>query len=509
MKENTLRKVSGAAQVTAPEDLIFDPDSITFQPGSLIEWQIVPGTGEAFEIVRPSDGKVVTTERGASADQVDRAVQAARKSHDSGVWADAAPQHRARVFRKWAELVEANTEEFVPLEAAISTRLGGEVATRDIPVSVAMIRYYGELIDKIEGDIYSSAADVWSLGVREPYGVVAAISPWNSPMTIATAKMAPALAAGNAVVLKPSEFTPYAVRRLAQLAIEAGLPAGHLSILLGTGPETGQSLVRHDEVDYVSFTGSTVTGRQVMADAALSGPKPVSLEMGGKGPQVVFKDADLEAVARIVAGSIVRNAGQICYAGTRLVVDRTVADQMVDRIGRLVSEAVAGPTWSKRTTLSPIMSRKQLDRVSTILRDGIAAGAEIVAGGSTIDAYEAGFFFEPTIVRNLNSDNPIILQELFGPVLAVQTFDDMDEAIKLADHRDYGLGASVYTRDLATAMKCSKAIKAGTVWVNRFGVNDIVTPVGGYKKSGFGKDFGLEGMLKYTHTKNISIGSIY
>ena len=486
------------------EDFIFDPNNVVLQSGSLIGGLFVAGQGDSFEIVRPSDGKLLTSERGAGPDQVDRAVRAARKSHASNIWADAPPRQRAQVFRQWADLVEANAPELVALESLVSTRLASEVAARDIPVTIAIIRYYGELIDKVEGEIYSSAADIWSLGVREPYGVVAAISPWNVPLLLATTKIAPALAAGNAVILKPSEFTSYSIKRVAQLAIEAGLPADHIAVLVGTGAQTGHALVTHPDVDYVSFTGSTATGKQVMSDAALSGPKPVSLEMGGKGPQIVFADADLDAAARVIASSVVRNAGQICYAGTRLVVDRAVADEMIERISGLVGAVVAGPTWSKRTTLAPILSLKQRDRISSILSQGVAAGAEVLTGGAAI-GQRAGFYFEPTLVHKLSADNPIIEQEVFGPVLAVQPFQSVEEALILAEHCDYGLGAALYTRDLATAMRSSRAIKAGTVWINHFGVNDIIAPVGGYKKSGFGKDFGLEGLLKYTHTKSISV----
>ncbi|WP_174291158.1 aldehyde dehydrogenase family protein, partial [Sphingomonas bacterium] len=256
--------------VDTGDDFLFDPDRVELTPGSLIDGGIVTGEGDGFAIIRPSDGKTLHDERGASRDQVDRAVRAARKAHASGTWADAPPRQRAQVFRRWADLVEANAGELVQLESLVSTRLATEVATRDIMVTVAIIRYYGELIDKIEGEIYSSAADVWSLGVREPYGVVACISPWNVPMLLATTKIAPALAAGNAVLLKPSEFTAYSMKRVAQLAIEAGLPAGQLAVLVGTGGETGHALVTHPQVDYVAFTGSTATGRQVMADAALS-----------------------------------------------------------------------------------------------------------------------------------------------------------------------------------------------------------------------------------------------
>jgi aldehyde dehydrogenase (NAD+) len=306
---------------------------------------------------------------------------------------------------------------------------------------------------------------------------------------------------------RPSEFTPYAILRLAELALEAGVPPGQLAVLSGVGPQTGHALVTHPEVDYVSFTGSTATGARLMADAALSGPRPVSLEMGGKTPQVVFADADLDAAAQFIGNSVVRNAGQICYAGTRLVVDHTIADEMVDRIIKRIGHVEPGPTWSKKTTLAPSLSQRQLDRVVSILQQGKAQGAIAVTGGAVIETGKGGFFFQPTVLRSVEASNPVIRQKIFGPVLAVQPFSDMEEAMSLADHCDYGLGASVYTRNLNTAMKCARAIKSGSVWINCFGVNDIIAPVGGYKKSGFGKDFGQDGMLKYMRSKSILVKS--
>ena len=484
-------------------EILFDPESVRIPSGCLINGELVPGTGEAFAVLRPSDGRLIRDEYGASADMVGTAVALARKSHASGVWCDATPQHRAQVFRRWADLAQARAEDLVRLEAVSSTRLAAEAAARDVPMTIATIRYFGEMIEKVEGQVLTSPSDAWSLTFREPHGVVAAISPWNVPLLLATVKIAPALAAGNAVVLKPSELTPYSIVLLAQLAIEAGVPPGHLAVLPGTGPQAGHALVTHPDVDYVTFTGSTATGAQVMADAALSGPRPVSIELGGKSPQLVFADADLDATARIVAGSAMRNAGQICYAGTRLIVEEAVADELTHRIAMLMDMAQPGPTWSAATTLSPVVSRKQGERIARILARGVEEGAEVVCGGKQYDMPHAGVFFKPTLVRNVSATNPVVKEEIFGPVLAVQTFRGIEEGLALADHDDYGLAAGVYTRDIGTAMKCSRKLQVGSVWVNHYGTADVLSPVGGYKRSGFGKDFGAEGFAKYFKTKHV------
>ncbi len=486
----------------ASETLVFDPDAVLLPSGCFIDGALVAGTGSPVEVMRPSDGRVARVAQGASAADVDRAVAAARRAHRSGEWARATPQHRAQVFRRWADLAQAHANELVQLEALVSSRLASEAAQRDIPLSIAVLRYYGEMIDKIEGQVLASPAGTYSLTRREPHGVVAAISPWNVPLVLATVKIAPALAAGNAVVLKPSELTPYAIVRLAQLGIEAGLPTGQLAVVPGLGTEAGHALVTHPDVDYVSFTGSTRTGARVMADAALSGPKPVSLELGGKSPQLVFADADLALAARHIAASATRNAGQICYAGTRLVVQRAVAQELTERVAAWMQQARPGPTWDSAASLSPIISLSQRQRIASLVEQGVSQGGQLALGGSVIEGRD-GYFFEPTIVAGVDPANALVREEVFGPVLAVQVFDDIDEGLALADHPEYGLAAGVYTRDIATALRCGEALQAGTVWVNHYGPADVVSPVGGFKRSGFGKDFGAEGLLKYLKTKHI------
>jgi aldehyde dehydrogenase (NAD+) len=326
------------------------------------------------------------------------------------------------------------------------------------------------------------------------------------PLVLAAHKFAPALAAGNAVLLKPSELTPYAILRVAELSAQAGLPHGIFAVLPGVGSETGAALVEHPLVSYLSFTGSTATGRAVMASAALSGPKPVSLELGGKTPQLVFADApNLEGVAQTVASSITRNGGQICFAGTRLIVEESIADAFVEHVASLMSAVTAGPTWDPRTTLAPIISQKQADRVVEIVRAAKSDGAELVIGGEMFYANGGGIYFEPTILRNVAEGSTVLCDEVFGPVLTVQTFSDVDEGIRLADHPVYGLAAAVYTGNLDVALHAMRTIAAGTFWVNHFGPTDLASPIGGYKQSGFGKDYGAAAVDKYLKSKTVYV----
>lgn len=485
----------------------FDPDTIDYPSGHLVGGQRVAGDGAEFEVRRPSDGKLVRVERGASPALVDRAVTSARTAFRNSGWATSEPRARMGVMRRWADLVDEHVVELARLECAVSVRTITPVLARDVRMAAELIRFYGENIDKIEGAVLATGATKYSLLVREPYGVVAAITPWNTPLVLATLKIAPAIAAGNAVLLKPSELTPYSILRLAELGEMAGLPPGLLSILPGLGSETGAALVRHPDVNYVAFTGSSITGQRVMCDAAQTGLKPVSLELGGKSPQLVFADApDLEMVADIVAGSICANAGQVCFAGTRLVVEASVRDDLLDRISVRMDAVRPGATWDSATTLAPIVNEIQARRLETLLDAARREGASVVRGGARFEAVPSGIFFAPTILRDLAPENTAIREELFGPVLAVQSFDTIEEAMILADHPTFGLAAGVHTRDIGKALRAARALQAGTVWVNHFGPNtEPNAPMGGYKQSGFGKDFGVLGMDKFLKTKNIAI----
>ncbi len=484
----------------------FSPDELKPPTGNFIGGQYVPGDGTEYDVIRPSDGHVIRTERGASADLVDRAVTAAFKAYRTSGWAELAPRMRAKVLFRWADLIEKNLEEMARLESLASCRLINETRHFDIGFTAETIRFFAEAIDKLDGKVLASEGKVINMVVNEPYGVVAAISPWNVPLVLAVLKVAPALAAGNAVVLKPSELTPYSILRAAELAHQAGVPGGQFAVVPGLGPETGSALVKHPLVNYVSFTGSTATGKQVMIDSANSGLKPVCLELGGKSPQLVFSDApSLDRVADIIAGNICFNAGQVCFAGTRLVVDEKIGDELTDKIAQRLKNPKPGPTWDTQTTLAPIISAKQGARIEGILSDAKKNGAEVVIGGERQESGNGGVFFKPTIVRKAKPDNAAIINEVFGPVLAVQSFHDVEEGIALADHPIYGLAGAVHTSDINKALLAAKSIPAGTVWVNTYAELSLNAPFGGYKQSGFGRDYGMTGLAKYMNTKTINI----
>ncbi len=482
--------------------MYFDPRAISPIAGQFIGGQQVSG-GDAHDIPSPSDRSIVLSVDWATPDQVDRAVTTARKAWRDSGWGTTAPRDRAAILYRWADLVDAHADEIAALESVVSARVFPEVMARDAKVVSGVLRYFGEYADKIDGAVTSTPANSFSFTIHEPYGVVAAIAPWNFPIILAAWKFAPALAAGNAVVLKPSELTPFAAVRIAELAIEAGLPAGLFNVVQGGG-EVGAALVRHPDVDYVTFTGSSATGARIMADAALSGIKPVSLELGGKGPQLVFADApDLDRLAAMIARGITYNSGQVCFAGSRLVVERKIADQLLERVVGHMRGGRTGTTWDDGTTIPPIINTRQLDRIATIVAGAIEDGAEALCGAERIQGAGTGFF-APTILRHVTTANRAYREEIFGPVLAVQEFDDEAEGIALANHPDYGLTASIHTADVSRAFRTARRIESGTVWINDWGRRtDFTAPFGGYKRSGIGKDMGRPGFEKYMKTKAI------
>lgn len=482
--------------------MYFDPHAVRAMSGQYIGGERVSG-GEAHDVPSPSDRSLVLPVDWATADHVDRAVTTAREVWRQSGWGTMAPRERAAVLYRWADLVDAHAEEIAGLESVVSARIYSEVMARDAKVVSGVLRYFGEYADKIDGAVTPTPKNSFSFTVHEPHGVVAAIAPWNFPIILAAWKFAPALAAGNAVVLKPSELTPFAAARIAELAVEAGLPAGLFNVVQGGG-DVGAQLVKHPQVDYVTFTGSSATGARIMADAALSGIKPVSLELGGKGPQLIFADApQLDRLAATIARGITYNSGQVCFAGSRLVVERAIADELLECVLIHMRGGRPGATWDEETTIPPIINDRQLDRIDGIVSDAIADGAEALCGGQRIAGDGAGFF-APTILRHVTTDNRAYREEIFGPVLAVQEFDDTDEGIALANHPDYGLTASVHTADVSRAFRAAQRIESGTIWINDWGRRtDFTAPFGGYKRSGIGKDMGRPGFEKYLKSKAI------
>jgi aldehyde dehydrogenase (NAD+) len=478
-----------------------NPESVTVQGAHFIGGRYV-SDDHAMDVRRPSDNRVYAGLPVADADMVDRAVQDAWTAFKTGDWARQAPRERARVLRRWADLIEADSATLAPMESVGSTRPIRDALRWDVPFTAEGIRFFAELADKIGGEVAATRSDTLGMTIAEPFGVIGAIAPWNFPLVMASWKIAPALAAGNAVVLKPSELTPFSALRLAELAIAAGMPPGIFNVVQGNGHVTGDALVRHPRIAKVTFTGSTRTGAAIMGACAASGTKPVTLELGGKSPQLVFADApDLDRTAQVVAAAISGNAGQVCVAGSRLIVQRSVAGRLVEGITSAFSALKAGHTWDAGTTLPPIIRPQDAERIDGIVQRTLAAGARLATGGRRLEVAGEGGFYAPTILVGVDAGMEAARDEIFGPVLTVQVFDDDDEALALADHPAYGLAAGLHTADVGRALRFARQLEAGTVWVNRYGrSNDFVIPTGGYKRSGIGKDLGrqaFEANLRY------------
>ena len=484
----------------------FDPALIAVRSAHFIGGRYVDGAA-ALDVMRPSDGAVYADLPVADAELVDRAVEDAWHAFKTSDWARRAPRERARTLRRWADLIEADVETLARLESVGSTRPIRDAAQWDVPFTAEGIRFYSEFADKIGGEVAATRPDHLGMIVAEPYGVIGAIAPWNFPLVMASWKIAPALAAGNAVVLKPSEMTPFSVLRLAELAIAAGIPPGIFNVVQGDGRITGDALERHPKIAKVTFTGSSQTGAAIMTACAQTGTKPVTLELGGKSPQIVFADApDLDLVARRVAGAIAGNAGQVCVAGSRLIVERSAAPRLIDGIASAFAALKPGPTWAAGTTLPPIISAKQAQRIEGIVARTVEHGAQIAAGGMRLPVAGEGAFYAPTILTHVTAASEAVREEVFGPVLTVQTFDSEEEALALASHEKYGLASGVHTADLSRALRAMRSIETGTVWINRYGrTADFVIPTGGYKQSGLGKDLGRQAFEANLRFKSVLI----
>ncbi len=468
--------------------LSFDPDRLTPPRGHFIAGEHVADQG-ALAMHRPSDGKAYGELPVASAETVDRAVEAAKAALKSSGWGQSSPRDRTKALLKWADLIEAEAGHIAQLEAVTSTRPVSHLPEGDIAVTAEQIRFFAEMADKEGGDLVPTRDGALGMIVDEPYGVVGAITPWNFPVSMAGWKLGPALAAGNAVVLKPSEMTPFSAIALAELSVKAGIPAGLVNIVQGNGPVTGNAITGHPGIAKVSFTGSTAAGQAIMGNIARTGIKPMTLELGGKSPQLVFADADLDLAADCIAKSITYNAGQACVAGSRVLVQAEVAEALAERLIRHMGSARPGATWDAVTDYSPIISERQLARIDGIVQAAISQGAEVLTGAARMD--HPGYFYAPTLLVPTSPTSPAITEEIFGPVLTFQTFTDEEEAIRMADHPTYGLCAGIFTRDLSRALRVMRRIEAGTVWVNRYGRSrDHILSTGGYKSSGIGKDLG-------------------
>ncbi len=466
------------------------------------EWREA-ASGQRFPTVNPATGETITEVAAGDAPDVDAAVASARAAFEDGRWSGLAPRDRGRALIRLAELIEDNGEELQLLE---TIDVGKPIRySRRVYVGQASSTYawYGEAADKLYDEIAPTGPDALGLVTREPVGVVGAVTPWNFPLMINSWKLAPALMAGNSVVLKPAEQAPLSSLRVAELAIEAGIPPGVLNVVPGMGETAGRAIGLHPGVDAVTFTGSTEVGKKFLEYSAHSNMKRVSAETGGKTPNIIFADApDLGYAVGAVGVSIFWNTGEMCIAGSRLLVERTIYDEVVERVGELSGSWAPGDPLDPATKAGPVVDDTQLARVTGYIERGVEQGARLVAGGGRALTDTGGYFVEPTVFADVRNDMDIARDEIFGPVLSIIPFDDEDEALAIANDTRYGLSAAVWTSNLGRAHTMAARLQAGTVWVNNFDTSGITAPFGGYKESGFGgKDKSLHALDKYTNIK--------
>ncbi|MPT46967.1 MAG: aldehyde dehydrogenase family protein [Sphingobium sp.] len=460
--------------------------------------------GAFIDVEDPASGAIFAQVPAGTAADVDRAVASARAAFESRSWASMRPLDRAKIIEAIARKIEDHAHELALLESYDNGKTVHHALAVDVPAAADIFRYMAGWSSKIGGQVNPISGDgrqYHSYSVREPIGVVGQIVPWNYPLAMAAWKIAPALAAGCTIVLKPSEVTPLTALRLAELALEAGLPEGVLNVVTGYGHEAGQALVEHPGIDKIAFTGSTRVGKQIVQTAAKD-LKRVTLELGGKSPSLIFADADLDKASIGAALAIFFNSGQVCLAASRLYVERSVFDRVVEGVAEAARSFKLGNGRNPDTMLGPLVSRAQQQRVLDYIDQGKASGAELVAGGNSGPG--DGYFVEPTIFANPSADASIVREEIFGPVLVATPFDDVDEVVRAANDTRYGLAANIWTRDLSRAHLTARRLQAGVVWINTHGMNDPSAPFGGMKESGWGREVGEEGVLHYTETKTIT-----
>ncbi|MFM0306420.1 aldehyde dehydrogenase [Paraburkholderia sp. RL17-383-BIF-A] len=458
--------------------------------------------GRTFDCLSPIDGKLLAKVADSGAADVDAAVAAARRAFDSGVWSGLNPRQRKAVLLRWAASIREHMDELALLETLDAGKPIADTTSVDVPGAAYCVEWFAEAIDKVGGEVAPADHHLVGLVTREPIGVVAAVVPWNFPILMASWKFGPALAAGNSVVLKPSEKSPLTASRLAQLALEAGIPAGVFNVVPGAG-EPGKLLALHQDVDCLAFTGSTNVGKLIMQYAGQSNLKRVWLELGGKSPNIVMPDcSDMDRAANAAAGAIFYNMGEMCTAGSRLLVHRDIKDAFLDKLIAAARSYTPGNPLDPKTSMGAIVDKVQLERVLGYIEAG-RSEAKLLLGGARVKEETGGFYIEPTIFEIPASGAKVAREEIFGPVLSVITFDTVEEAIRIANDSEYGLAAAVWTSNLTTAHEVSRKLRAGTVWVNCYDEGgDMNFPFGGYKQSGNGRDKSLHALEKYTELKS-------
>ena len=460
-------------------------------------------SGKTFPTYNPATGEVLAQIAEGDREDINRAVAAARAAFDSGPWSKITPSERGRLIWKLADLVEKHGEEFAQLESLDNGKPLTIARVADVPLTADIFRYMAGWATKIEGNtipISAHGAKFLAYTLREPVGVVGQIVPWNFPLLMAAWKLAPALATGCCVVLKPAEQTPLTALLLGELIQEAGIPDGVVNIVPGYGETAGAALAAHPGVDKIAFTGSTEVGKLIV-QAATGNLKKVSLELGGKSPNVVFQDADIEATIPGAAMAIFFNHGQCCCAGSRLYVEDKQFDKVVEGVSQLASKISVGPGLEPTTDMGPLVSQEQLNRVCGYLESGYSEGAKATVGGKRHG--DRGYFVEPTVLVNTNEKMKVVREEIFGPVVTAIPFKDVDDLVAKANNSEYGLAAGVWTNDIKKAHRIASQLRAGTVWINCYNVFDAALPFGGYKQSGWGREMGHEVLEMYTEVKSV------